>query len=108
MASPVLEERWREQRAQREAAGYQPLQYKPPDTDQRVLGVRITEDTEAKSFGRKVVEDGALLAYGALTGAAKLGEAALSLPFTPLPGRVGNWARENVKETGSMVWTFLS
>lgn len=100
MASEALRQQWLQERAQREASGYKPTEYTPPDTDPRILGVRITPDDENKSFGQKMVQDGALLAYGALTGVAKIGTAALSLPFTPF----SEAARTNVKETASMMW----
>ena len=99
MASPALEKLWAEQAAQRKASGYTPSEYVPPDTAPRILGVRITED-EDKSFGQKMLQDGALLSYGALTGVAKLGTAAVSLPLTPFSEK----ARETVTETGKMFY----
>jgi len=99
MASPALEQLWAEQAAQRKASGYTPSEYTPPDTTPRVLGVKITED-ENKSFPQKVLQDGALLSYGALTGVAKLGSAALSIPLTPF----SEAARERVSEAGKMVF----
>ena len=97
MASQALEKLWAEQAAQRQSIGYKPTEFTPPDTSPRVFGVRITED-EDKTFPQKVLQDGALLSYGALTAVSKLGTAALNLPLTPFSEK----ARERVGETGTM------
>lgn len=100
MASEVLRQQWLQERAQREASGYKPVEYTPPNTNPRILGVEVTPDEEDKSFGQKMLQDGAMLAYGALTGVAKLGTAAINLPLTPF----SESARENVAETGKMIF----
>ena len=103
MASEALLQQRLQRQAQREASGYKPQEYVPPDTDPRILGVRITPDDENKSFGQKILQTDAFLAYSTLTGVAKIGGAALSLPLTPFSEK----ARENVAETGKMMWTGL-
>src|SRR3990167_10831392 len=73
MASPAIEALRAERAAQRATSGYKPIEYAPPSTNPKYFGVEITPDFEEKSFGQKLLQDTALLAYGVPTALAKIG-----------------------------------
>lgn len=103
MASPAIEQLRAERAAQRAATGYKPVTYAPPNTNPKHFGVEITPDSEEKSFGRKVLEDTALLAYGVPAGIAKIGVGLFTQPIQTvkeLGGAIKQTGKDIVGVTG--------